>query len=102
MGQGATSNRRERRGRGDTLHDGLVKLRSLVGKLRETAGTWYSLRKRDWLTGVDWGLVDLGLVELGLVDLGHSWGVDWRLAQEVRRRGELVHLLGFLATTHTA
>ena len=29
------SYRRERRGRGDTLHDGLVKLRSLVGKLRE-------------------------------------------------------------------
>ena len=35
MRQGATSNRRERRGRGDTLHDRLVKLRSLVGKLRE-------------------------------------------------------------------
>ena len=25
----------------------------------------------------------------------NSWGINWRLAQEVRRRGELVHLLGF-------
>ena len=41
-------------------------------------------------------LVDLiGLVDLGLVDWGNSWGIDWRLAQEVRRRGELVRLLGF-------
>ena len=53
-------------------------------------------------------LVDLGLgelVDLGLVDWGNwrnSWGIDWRLAQEVRRRGELVCLLGFLATTCTA
>ena len=41
MGQGVTSNHRERRGRGrgDTLHNGLMKLRSLVGNLRETAGT---------------------------------------------------------------
>ena len=42
------------------------------------------------MTGVDWGLVDLGLV-----DLGNSWGIDWRLAREVWRRGELVCLLGF-------
>ena len=44
---------------------------------------------------MDWGLVDLELVELGLVDLGNSWGIYWRLAREVGRRGELVHLLGF-------
>ena len=55
----------------DILHDGLVKLRSLVGKLRETAGTWYFLREQDWFTGelVDTG-VDLILVDLILVDLG--------------------------------
>ena len=35
MGQGATSNRRRGEEEGKTLHDGLVKLRSLVGKLRE-------------------------------------------------------------------
>ena len=47
-------------------------------------------------------LVDLiGLVDLGLVNWGNSWGIDWRLAREVRRRGELVHLLfaQFLAAT---
>ena len=92
MGQGATSNRRRGGEKEGILHDGLVKLRSLVGKLRETAGTWYSLREQDWLTGVNWGLVDLG----------NSWGIDWRLVREVRRRGELVCLLGFLATTRAA
>ena len=51
---------RERREKEDILHDRLVKLRSYVGTLRETAGTWYSLRERDWFTGVDWELVDLG------------------------------------------
>ena len=52
----------------------------------------------DWLTGVDLGLVDLGLVDLVLVDWGNwrdNWGIDWRLALEVRRRGELFHLLQF-------
>ena len=39
MGQGVTSNRRRGEEEGDTIHDGFVKLRSLVGKLRETAGT---------------------------------------------------------------
>ena len=59
----------------------------------------------DWRRLVDLGLgelVDLGLVDLILVDWGNwrnSWGIDWRLAQEVGRRGELVHLLEFLATT---
>ena len=38
------------------------------------------------------------MVDLVLVDWGNwrdNWGIDWRLALEVRRRGELVHLLGF-------
>ena len=38
------------------------------------------------------------LVDLVLVDWGNwrdNWGIDWRLALEVRRRGELVCLLGF-------
>ena len=62
MGQGATSHRRRGEEEGETLHDGLVKLRSYVGKLRETAGTWYSLRERDWFTGglVDWSGLDTG------------------------------------------
>ena len=41
------------------------------------------------------------LVDLILVDWGNwrdNWGIDWRLALEVRRRGELVCLL-LLATT---
>ena len=44
------------------------------------------------------------LVDLVLVDWGNwrdNWGIDWRLALEVRRRGELVRLL-LLATTCTA
>ena len=43
---------------------------------------------------MNWGtgeLVDLGLVDWG--DWGNNWGIDWRLAREVRRRGELVRLL---------
>ena len=32
----------------------------------------------------------------GLVYWRDSWGIDWRLAQEVRRRGELVRLLVWL------
>ena len=53
----------------DILHNRLMKLRSLVGKLRETAGTWYFLRERDWFTGelVDWSELDTDLI---LVDLG--------------------------------
>ena len=38
------------------------------------------------------------LVDLVLVDWGNwrdNWGIDWRLALEVRRRGEIVHLLPF-------
>ena len=56
------SYRRRGEEEGDTLHDGLVKLRSLVGKLRETAGTWYFLRECDWFTGglVDWSGLDTG------------------------------------------
>ena len=45
MGQGATSNHRRGEEEGDILHDELMKLRSYVGKLRETAGTQYSLRE---------------------------------------------------------
>ena len=35
---------------------------------------------------------------MGLVDWENwrnSWGIDWRLAREVRRSGELIRLLGF-------
>ena len=38
-------------------------------------------------------LVDLFTGEL--VDWRDNWGIDWRLAREVWRRGELVCLLGF-------
>ena len=40
--------------------------------------------------------MDLELVDLVLVDWGNwrdNWGINWRLALEVRRRGELVCLL---------
>ena len=40
--------------------------------------------------------MDLELVGLVLVDWGNwrdNWGIDWRLALEVSRRGELVRLL---------
>ena len=60
MGQGATSYRRRGEEEGDTLHDGLVKLRSLVGKRRElgiSLGNATGLLG-DWLTGVDLILVD--------------------------------------------
>ena len=45
------------------------------------------------MTGVDSELVDLILVDWG--NWRNSWETDWRLAQEVRKRGELIHLLGF-------
>ena len=50
-------------------------------------------------------LVDLILVDWftgELVDWRDNWGIDWRLALEVGRRGELVCLLVFLATTCAA
>ena len=56
------SNRRRGEEEEETLHDRLVKLRSLVGKLRETVGTWYFLREQDWFTGelVDWSGLGTG------------------------------------------
>ena len=48
--------------------------------------------------------MDLILVDLVLVDWENwrnGWETDWRIAREERRRGELVRLLGFLATTHS-
>ena len=75
-----------------------MKLRSLVGKLRETAGTWYFLREHDWFTGglVDWNGLDTGDWFTGLLgDWRNSWGIVQSLAREERRGGELVRLLGF-------
>ena len=67
MGQGATSNCRRGEEEGDILHNRLMKLRSYVGKLRETAGTQYSLREQDWFTRE---LVDLSGLGTGLLVTG--------------------------------